>query len=327
MEVERKIAPDDSAIQEPDSQPLSAIESLKHIHVPAGFRVELVASEPNVLDPVAFDWDSAGRLWVVEMADYPLGMDGKGKAGGRIRVLEDQDGDGFFEKSHLFAEDLNFPTGILAWRDGVLVAAAPEILFLRDSDGDGRCDSREVLLKGFNEGNQQLRVNGLRWGIDKWVYCANGGHHANHGLETRVMSTRNGQLTKIGSRDFRFQPDTGVLELESGPSQFGRNRDAWGHWFGTQNANPLWQYVISDRYFARNPYIPATESIRHIVGPGSPVVFPASRLEKRFHSFEQSGRYTSACGSNIYGDSLLFGSSNLMHSFTCVSSAFDQTSQ
>ena len=308
---------DEQVQLEPASQPFSPAESLKHIHVPAGFRVELVASEPNVLDPVAFDWDSAGRLWVVEMADYPLGMDGRGKAGGRVRVLEDIDGDGYFEKSHVFAEALNFPNGILAWRDGVLVSAAPEILFLRDTDGDGKCDSREVLLKGFNEGNQQLRVNGLRWGIDNWVYCANGGHHANYGLETHVLSSRNGQSIKIGSRDFRFQPDSGVLELESGPSQFGRNRDAWGHWFGTQNANPLWQYVISDRYFARNPYIPATESIRHIVGPGSPIVFPASRLEKRFHSFEQSGRYTSACGSNLYSDSLLFGSSNAIHAFMC----------
>ncbi len=314
MDEERKLA---SGSIQPDSEPIPAVESLKHIQVPAGYRVELVASEPNVLDPVAFDWDAAQRLWVVEMADYPLGMDGQGKGGGRVRVLEDQDRDGFFETSHLFAENLNFPNGILAWRDGVLVSAAPEILFLRDTDGDGKCDSREVLLQGFNEGNQQLRVNGLRWGIDNWVYCANGGHHANHGLGTQVLSNRNGQSTTVGSRDFRFQPDNGVLQLESGPSQFGRNRDAWGHWFGTQNANPLWQYVISDRYFARNPYIPATASIQHIVGPGSPVVFPASRLEKRFHSFEQSGRYTSACGSNLYGDNVLFGSSDKLHAFTC----------
>ena len=317
MEEQSIISKGATLPNEPDSQPISASESLKHIHVPPGYRVELVVSEPNVLDPVAFDWDLAGRLWVVEMADYPLGMDGQGKAGGRVRLLMDDDGDGFFERSQLFVENLNFPTGILTWRDGVLITAAPEILFLRDTDGDGKCDSREVLLQGLNEGNQQLRVNGLRWGIDNWVYCANGGHHANHGLGTKVLSARSGLSTTIGSRDFRFQPDTGVLELESGPSQFGRNRDAWGHWFGTQNANPLWQYVISDRYFARNPFVPATESIRHIVGPGSPVVFPASRLEKRYHSFEQSGRYTSACGSNIYGDNLLFGSSEKMHAFTC----------
>jgi putative membrane-bound dehydrogenase-like protein len=301
----------------PQSEPVSAKESLKLIHVPKGYRAELVASEPQVLDPVAFDWDAQGRLWVVEMADYPLGMDGKGKPGGRVRVLEDADGDGRYEKGQLFAEGLNFPNGILTWRDGVIVTAAPEILFLRDTDNDGKMDSREVLLAGFNEGNQQLRVNGLRWGLDNWVYCANGGHHAAHGLGIKVQSTRSGNTYEIGSRDFRFRPDTGELELESGPSQFGRNRDAWGHWFGTQNANPLWHYVIADRYLARNPYVPMPPAIRHVVGPGSPPVFPASEREKRYHGFEQIGRFTSACGSTIYGDEQLFEKSDSQHAFSC----------
>ncbi|MEQ1828855.1 MAG: neutral/alkaline non-lysosomal ceramidase N-terminal domain-containing protein, partial [Pirellula sp.] len=301
----------------PDSPPRSVEESIAKIHVPRGYRVEVVAAEPETVDPVAFDWDAAGRLWVVEMSDYPLGMDGKGKAGGRVRVLEDRDHDGRYETSRLFADELSFPNGILTWRDGVLVTAAPEILFLRDTDGDGIADKREVLFSGFNEGNQQLRMNHLRWGLDNWVYCANGGHHANHGLETRVTSYRKGKSFKLGSRDFRFQPDTGDLQLESGPSQYGRNRDAWGHWFGTQNANPLWQYVLSDRYLARNPHVPTPSPIKHIVGPGSPVVYPASQLEKRFHSFEQSGRFTSACSGMIYNDELLFGRNVLTHAFTC----------
>jgi len=301
----------------PASQPLSMEESIAKIHVPRGYRVEVVAAEPETIDPVAFDWDAAGRLWVVEMSDYPLGMDGQGKAGGRVRVLEDLDHDGRYETSRLFADDLSFPNGILTWRDGVLVTAAPEILYLRDTDGDGIADKREVLFSGFNEGNQQLRMNHLRWGLDNWVYCANGGHHANHGLDTKVTSHRKGESFKLGSRDFRFQPDTGDLQLESGPSQYGRNRDAWGHWFGTQNANPLWHYVLSDRYLARNPHVPTPSPIKHIVGPGSPVVYPASQLEKRFHSFEQSGRFTSACSGVIYNDELLFGRNPLTHAFTC----------
>jgi putative membrane-bound dehydrogenase-like protein len=295
-----------SAIPKPTSQPLSAEQSISKIHVPLGYRAHLVACEPDVLDPVAFDWDSAGRLWVVEMADYPLGMDGKGKAGGRVRVLEDVDRDGRYEKSQLFADGLNFPNGILTWRDGVLVTAAPQLLFLRDTDGDGKADSQEVLFEGFNQGNQQLRMNGLRWGLDNWVYCANGGHHPGHGLGIQVESKRNGKKYELGSRDFRFNPDSGELETESGPSQFGRNRDAWGHWFGTQNANPLWHYVLPDRYLARNPYVATISPVRHVLPTGSPPVYPASSLEKRYHSFEQSGRYTSACGSTIYGDDLLF---------------------
>ncbi len=301
----------------PDSQPLEVDASLKKIHVPRGYRVELVAAEPEVIDPVAFDWDEAGRLWVVEMSDYPLGMDGRGQPGGRVRVLEDCDGDGRYESSRVFAEGLAFPNGILTWRDGVLVTAAPELLFLRDTDGDGVADQREVLMSGFNEGNQQLRMNHLRWGVDNWVYCANGGHHANHGLSTRVTSHRNGMSYAIGSRDFRFRPDTGELELESGPSQYGRNRDAWGHWFGTQNANPLWHYVLSDRYLGRNPHVPTTTALKHLVGPDSPKVYPVSPLEKRFHSFEQSGRFTSACSGMIYNDELLFGRDGLSHAFTC----------
>ena len=300
-----------------ESQPLSVEESLAKIHVPRGFRVEVVAAEPETIDPVAFDWDELGRLWIVEMSDYPLGMDGKGKAGGRVRVLEDRDHDGRFETSRLFADGLRFPNGILTWRDGVLVTAAPEILFLRDGDGDGIADQKEVLFSGFNEGNQQLRMNHLRWGLDNWVYCANGGHAANYGMATKVTSHRKGQSYQLGSRDFRFQPDTGNLELESGPSQYGRNRDAWGHWFGTQNTNPLWQYVLSDRYLARNPHVPTPSPIKHIVGPGSPIVYPASQLEKRFHSFDQSGRFTSACSGMIYNDELLFGRSALTHAFTC----------
>jgi hypothetical protein len=92
-----------------DSQPLSPLDSLKKIHVRNGYGVELVAAEPLTMDPVAIDWDSAGRMWVVEMADYPLGSDGNGKPSGRVRVLDDTDGDGRYDRSTLFADGLIFP--------------------------------------------------------------------------------------------------------------------------------------------------------------------------------------------------------------------------
>jgi putative membrane-bound dehydrogenase-like protein len=301
----------------PASPPLSPAESLARIRLAPGFRAELVAAEPLTLDPVAIDWDLAGRLWVVEMADYPLGLDGKGKAGGRIRVLVDTNHDGRYDQSTLFAEDLHFPNGILTWRDGVLVTAAPEILFLRDTNGDGRADTREVVVRGLLEGNQQLRANGLRWGLDNWVYCAAGGHHGNYGLET-VLRTATGD-TRVGSRDFRFRPDTGELEPESGPSQYGRNRDDWGHWFGTQNIRPLWHYVLADRYLRRNPHIAAPDPTRMVVVPLSPKVWPASAQEKRYHSFNEAGHFTSACSGMIYRDDLLFPTNpgSPLHAFTC----------
>ena len=295
---------------------LSPRESMALIRVPDGYEVELVAAEPLTADPVAIDWDASGRLWVVEMADYPLGLDGRGQAGGRIRVLSDADGDGRYDKAVVFAEGLNFPTGLLTWRDGVIVTAAPEVLWLRDTDGDGVADVREVLLTGLMEGNQQLRANGLRWGLDNWVYCAAGGHHGDYGVGNALQVSRTGQRVEVGSRDFRFRPDTGELEPASGPSQFGRNRDDWGRWFGTQNSRPLWHYVLADHYVRRNPHA-STPDVRHqVVVPLNPKVWPLSVPEKRFHSFENSGHFTSACGGMIYRDAWLFPAGGV-HAFTC----------
>ncbi|HEY6227153.1 MAG TPA: PVC-type heme-binding CxxCH protein, partial [Verrucomicrobiae bacterium] len=305
-----------SAQRKKASEPLSPAESLKKIHVSPGFRPELAAAEPLLLDPVAIDWDPAGRLWVVEMADYPLGMDGKGKPGGRVRVLEDTDGDGVYDKSHLFVEGLNFPTGVITWRDGVIVTAAPEIIFLRDTDGDGRADARQVLFSGFLEGNQQLRINGLRWGLDNWIYCAVGGHYRGYGAATKIKSHLTGEEIALGSRDFRFRPDTGEFEPESGPSQFGRNRDDWGHWFGTQNSHPLWHYVLADRYIRRNPHVAAPDPTVQVMTPSNPKVFPVSLPEKRYHSFDQAGHFTSGCSGTIYRDDLLFPATE-MHAFAC----------
>jgi len=299
--------------------PLSPADSLRKIHLPAGYRVDLAAAEPLVLDPVAFDWDERGRLWVVEMADYPLGMDGKGQAGGRVRILEDTDRDGIYDRSSLFAEGLSFPTGILTWRDGCLVTAAPDIIRLEDRDGDGRADRREVLFTGFNPGNQQLRLNGLRWGADGWVYCANGGHHVNYGKDVSITSTLTGQKIALGARDFRFKPDTGELDPLSGPAQFGRTRDAWGRWFGVQNSFPLWHYALEDNYLRRNPHV-APPNPKVLLTESNPRVYPVLEPEQRYHNFAQAGHYTSACGPLIVADPLLFGAGarpGVEHALVC----------
>ncbi len=297
--------------------PLAPEESLKKLHLPAGYKAEIVANEPLVLDPVAFDWDERGRLWVVEMADYPLGMDGNGKPGGRVRILEDTLGNGHYDKSTIFAEGLNFPNGILTWRGGAIVSAAPNVLFLQDTDGDGKADKEEVLLTGLQEGNQQLRANGLRWGLDNWVYMAIGGHHGKYGADTKLTSLRSHQQIQVGARDFRFRPDTGELEPQSGPTQFGRNRDNWGHWFGTQNAHPLWHYVLPEQYLRRNLYYAVNETRTQLLDPpSSPPVYPASEEGKRYHDFGSLGHYTSACSGVIYRDNLLFDRS-ATHAFVC----------
>jgi putative membrane-bound dehydrogenase-like protein len=307
--LEKPTAPAPAPKIELASQPLSPEESAKKWHVRDGYRIELVAAEPVVLDPVAFDWDEQGRLWVIEMADYPLGMDGNGKAGGRVVRLEDSDHDGRYDKRHVIVSDLSYPTGILTWREGVIVTAAPDIFFI-SPDG-----TKKVLYTGFSTGNQQLRVNGLRWGMDGWVYCAAGAHHGGYNKGTQIECKLTGEKIDLGSRDFRFKPDTGEFDPQTGPSQFGRARDDWGHWFGVQNSFPLWHYVLQDQYLRRNPHVIPPDPI-HQLFPRNPPVYPASSMEKRFHSFDQAGRFTSACGIEVYRDVKLFNDGKT-HAFTC----------
>ncbi len=291
---------------EPDSQPVEPQNAAAMVHVPEGFLVELVAAEPDVVDPVAFTWGTDGRLWVAEMADYPMGMDGEGKPGGRIRWLRDSDGDGKYEESVVFAEELAFPNGILPWKNGVLVTAAPLILYLEDTDGDGVSDKREVLFEGFQEGNQQLRVNGLIRGLDNWIYCASGAHRSAYGADNRIKSIKTGKEIALGSRDFRFNPETGELDAQSGPSQFGRNRNDWGDWFGEMNSYPMWHYVLQDHYIRRNSDAASPDPRRQLVMPKNPKIYPNKAFQKRFHGFEQTGRFTSACWGMVYRDGLLF---------------------
>ncbi|MDF1859169.1 MAG: HEAT repeat domain-containing protein, partial [Verrucomicrobiales bacterium] len=300
---------------EPKEEPkgLAPDKALDSIHIPNGYEVQLVAAEPLVQDPVAIDWGADGKLWVAEMADYPGGIDGK--SGGRIRYLEDSDGDGVYDKSNLFLEGLNYPSGVMSFRKGILITAAPDIFYAEDTNGDGKADLREVLFTGFKQGNQQLRVNGLRWGLDNWIHCANGSHHASYASGIKIESPVSKQTFELGSLDFRFDPENAVLETLSGPSQFGRTRDDWGNWFGLQNSYPLWHYVLEHRYLARNPDF-ATPDPRRILTGRNPLVFPAKAPQKRFHNFSQSGRYTSACAPMVYRDKLLFDGPNTS-TFTC----------
>ena len=116
----------------------AANEAAAKMTAAAGFEVSLVAAEPLVMDPVAFDWGPDGKLWVAEMADYPTGIDGKGTPGGRVRFLEDTNGDGRYDKSTVFLDGLAYPNSVMAWRDGVLVCSAPDLIYAQDTDNDGR---------------------------------------------------------------------------------------------------------------------------------------------------------------------------------------------
>ena len=274
----------------------SPAESLKSIQVAPGFKVELAAAEPLVKDPIAFEWGADGKLWVVEMGDYPLGVDGKGKPGGVVRFLEDTDSDGRYEKQTTFLDGLGFPTGVMPWRNGILVACAPDIFYAEDRDGDGKADHREVLFTGFGQGNQQHRLNGFELGLDGWVYGANGDSDGN------VRSLKTGKTTRISGRDFRFRPDNGDFEAESGRTQYGRHRDDWGRWFGNNNPNWGWHFVLANHDVRRNPSF-APPDPRQTLEPDTRL-YPISRTPPRFNDPGAANHVTSANSPTLYRDDL-----------------------
>ncbi len=274
--------------------------SMTSMELDDSLAVELVASEPLIADPVAFDWSPDGRLWVVEMGDYPSGSDGQGRPGGRVQTLTDEDGDGRYDSAVTFLEGLNFPTGVMAVRDGVLVSAAPEIFFAEDRDGDGRADYRETWFTGFNEGNQQHRVNGFEYGLDHWVYGANGD---SGGV---IQGRHDGVSVSISRRDFRFDLDGVRFETVEGQTQFGRRRDDWGNWFGNNNPNWLWHYWFPERYLRHNPHLGVSGNKRYL-GRNDPHVYSVGTMLQRFNDVGHSQHVTSGNSPTPYRDRLFDG--------------------
>ena len=273
--------------------------SLENIALRPGFQAELVASEPLVQSPIAIAWGADGRLWVVEMGDYPLGVDRLGGPGGRVLILEDNNGDGHYTKATVFLDNLAFPTGVMPWGKGVLITDAPNILYAEDTKRDGKADVVKVLYRGFVEGNQQHRVNGLQYGLDNWVWGANGHSGGN------VRSMKTGQTVSISGRDFRIKPDEDLIEPTTGVSQYGHCMDDWGNWFGCDNSNPDFQFVLDERYLRRNPHFAPPNPTSQVSDvPGTAPVYPISPDLPRFNDFWALHRFTSANSIIIYRDDL-----------------------
>ena len=282
--------------------PKSPETSLTAMKARDGFAVELVAAEPLVVDPVNFDWGADGKLWVVEMSDYPRGIDG-GKPGGRVRHLEDIDGDGRYDRSVIFLDGLSYPTSVTPWRRGALVMCAPEIFYAEDTDGDGKADHREILYTGLARANPQHRANGFVRGLDNWIYCAGA-----HNMGT-ITSQKTGDEIRTRGSDFRIRPATGEIVLVLGSSQFIRSRDDWGNWFGNNNNNPMFHFVLENHYLKRNPHVPVTDAVEDVpTSAGTALVYPRSRTIERFNDLHTANRFTSACSSIVYRDEL-FGAS------------------
>ena len=154
--------------------PLSPAEAQKKFTVPEGFEVRLFAAEPDVVNPVAMAWDDRGRLWVVELYEYPLGAAQGAKPRDRVKILEDVDGDGKADKVTVFADGLNLATGLLLGNGGAYVGQAPDLLFLKDTNGDDVADERKVFMTGFGLEDRHELLNGFTWGPDGWLYMTHG---------------------------------------------------------------------------------------------------------------------------------------------------------
>jgi len=295
--VERINARDLIAVRMPPA--LTPEQGLASMRVRDGFQVELIAAEPLVIDPVFLDWDATGRLWVVEMRDYPLGIDGKGKPGGVVKVLYDDNGDGRMDRMVPFLEGIGFPSSVLPWGKGALIAAAPDLFYAGDTDGDGRADFRKVLFTGFNAGNQQHRFNGFEWGLDGWLYLANGDSGGT------VKSIATGKSLSISGRDLRIRPDSGEMETVSAQTQFGRRRDDWGRWFGNNNPTWLWHVTLPEHYLRRNPQVAVKRVVQALANrPDSTRAFPASAPMVRPNQPWSLNHVTSGCSPTPYRDTL-----------------------
>ncbi|MGN6508558.1 MAG: PVC-type heme-binding CxxCH protein, partial [Chitinophaga sp.] len=204
-------------------EPLSPEASAKLIQVPPGFDLELFASEPDIINPISMAWDEKGRLWVIETVDYPNSVrDDKGTGDDRIKICEDTDGDGRADKFTIFADNLNIPTSLVFWNDGIIISQAPHFLYLKDTNGDGKADERTVLIDGWGTFDTHAGPSNLQYGMDNHIWGAVG--------YSGFKGTVGGSFREFGQGFYRFSPDAKYFEVMARTSN-----NTWGLAFTPQN--------------------------------------------------------------------------------------------
>ncbi|MCI0421951.1 MAG: c-type cytochrome [Acidobacteria bacterium] len=298
-----------------DASALSPEAALQSFRLSDDFRVELFVSEPQVLSPVEMVFDENGRIYVAEMLDYPKDPPPGKPARSRIKLLEDRDGDGRIDQVIIFADQVLQVSGLQPWKGGLIVTSAPDILFMKDTNGDGKADERRVLYTGFPKVNPEARITNPRLAIDNWIYAAN------TGSDGRITSSDHpeGPPVLVRGADFRFRPDRGIAEAASGPAQFGLTFDDWGNRFITQNTVHLRHVVLPMQYLIKTPFLEIPAMAQDISDHGRPSapIFPLTRPqawrvertrlrqerynENQLNRTEQVGGYFSAAtGSTVY---------------------------
>ncbi len=262
------------------------------------FSLELVASEPQIKDPVDFEFNEKGVAMVLEMPGYPY----EDKQS-RIVILKDKNNDGVYDDQVIFAEGLQLASSILPFRKGVLVAAPPYLLHVKDIDHDNKADVVDTLMGGFATENLQHNYNGLTYGLDNWIYAVNGGNSGKPfwwGDTTSILDLR--------GQDFRFNLEKKVMErLGESSGGFGLGMDEFGHLFETHNTNHIASLVFPDRYLTNRKLIKdhTLFTISDHEENGLSRIYPIGEQESRVNHPEQSGYFSGACGIIYYSGGAL----------------------
>jgi putative membrane-bound dehydrogenase-like protein len=272
--------------------PFTPKGSMERTQVPADCRLELFASEPDIGKPIAFAWDERGRLWVAETSDYPHGVTPDGAGNDRIKICEDTDGDGKADKFTVFADHLNIPTGLVFANGGLIISQPPRFVFLKDTNGDDRADTREVVIDAWGVRDTHAQASNLHYGYDNWLYGCVG----YSGFEREV----NGKKQQFSMGTYRFRADGSAIEFLH---QFTNN--AWAQSFnaagddfgGTANGAPL--------FFGGIPQTVVPDGVRVMTARKINVVPEAHAITPNFRQVDVFGGYTAAAGSSfIYSKNL-----------------------
>ncbi len=297
-------------------------KSLAAIELDGPYEAQLVACEPFVRDPVEVTWDAEGRFYVADMMDYPLGNPAGGKHLSRIQQLIDDNGDGRMDRAVTFADDMDFVQGLLPYKGGLVATTRTEVLWLKDTDGDGKADVREALIKGFNPKHAQLQVSAPRWGLDNCIYFCNG-IDSKEIYPTEALRAEDGNTpakssgsqspssishlptsTVVTRTNFRWDPATNKIEPVSGFGQYGGAFDDWGHHFSCSNRSPVMFAVMPYEAVIRNPHAGIAEGWENIAPYGSDSrIYPLIRSHTTADA--HAGTNTAACGLGVYRGDLM----------------------
>lgn len=295
VEYEKTTGPMDRGANNPRyyhrQLPLDAETAMDRMILPAGFRVELFASEPDIVNPIAMNWDERGRLWVIESVEYPYPRsfwpDGGGKD--RILILEDTHGDGRADKFTVFADSLNIPTSLTFSDGGVIVHQAPQTLFLKDTTGDDKADVREVLFEGWDQWDTHAGPNNLQYGLDNHIWGVLG--------YAGMNGTIGGEHHEFRMGVYRFRKDGSKLDFLR-----RTNNNTWGLGFNEQggafistaNGNPSTYLPFSRRLYDNLPDF--DDSVTENLTSTARVI----TLTNQFRQVDWVGAFTSAAGHGLY---------------------------